>query len=213
MEQIQKEQVSPKTPGKKVFKHIQVFMFRGLLAVIPILLCWLAVHIMYVFIDKRIMVFLSKYFEVRKIPGMGILLLLLSLYLLGLIVSNIIGHRIFKLFEDITQRIPFINTIYGAGKQLSHGLSMADGKQTFQKAVLVKLGNDGLMIPGFIMNSITSPVTKEEYFFVLIPTAPTPASGFVCVVKANQIHDPGWTVEECLKAIVSVGIVTPKDKL
>ncbi len=198
---------------KHFFQHIRVFIFRGLLAIIPLLLCVLAVRLLYVLIDQQVIGFLNNFFAVRKIPGMGILLLLVALYLIGLIVSNILGHRILRLLESIPQRIPFIKTIYGVGKQLSQGLSAVDGgKQAFQKAVLVRVSKDGLWVPAFVTGSIKNSVTGEEFLFVLIPTAPTPASGFVFVVKASETVDPGWSVEECLKAVVSVGIITPKEK-
>ena len=198
---------------KHFFQHIRVFIFRGLLAIIPLLLCVLAVQLLYVLIDQKVIGFLNNFFAVRKIPGLGILLLLVALYLIGLIVSNILGHRILRLLESIPQRIPFIKTIYGVGKQLSQGLSVADGeKQAFKKAVLVRVSKDGLWVPAFVTGAIKNPATGEEFLLVLIPTAPTPASGFVFVVKASETVDPGWSVEECLKAIVSVGIITPREK-
>ncbi len=198
---------------KKFIQHARIFVFRGLLAIIPVLLCALAIQLLYNLIDKRVLNFLGNYWEVRRIPGLGILLLLIFLYFLGLIVSNIIGSRLLRFMESITEKIPFIKTIYGVGKQISQSLSISEeGKQAFKKTVLVKLNPDGLMVPAFIMSSMRCRNTQEELFFVLIPTAPTPASGFVCVVKASQTFDPGWTVEETLKAIVSVGIITPQEK-
>jgi len=170
-------------------------------------------QLLYVLIDKRVLGLLDHFWNVRHIPGLGVLLVLVCLYLIGLVVSNILGHQLFKFIENITQRIPLISTIYSVGKQLSQGLSFVEGdKQPFKKAVLVKLNGDSLMVPAFVMSSMKSNKTDEEFFFVLAPTAPTPGSGFVFVVRASQILDPGWTVEECLKAIISVGIVTPKDK-
>lgn len=196
---------------KNVITHTRNYIFRGLLAIIPILLCALAVQLLYVLIDKKIMGFLENFVQIRQIPGLGILILLIFLYFLGLIVSNIIGRQFFKFLESVTQRIPLIKSIYGIGKQLSQSLSVAESeKQAFKKAVLVKVGSDGLMVPAFVMNSLIDPTSKEEYFTVLAPTAPTPGSGFVLVVKKSETVDPGWTVEECLKAVVSVGIILPK---
>jgi len=197
---------------KSFITHTRNYIFRGLIAIIPILLCFFAIQLLYILIDKKIMGFLDHFIEIRQIPGLGIILVLLCLYLIGLIVSSIIGHQFFKLIEGISQRIPLIKTIYGVGKQLSQGLSTVDQeKQAFKKAVLVKINNEGLMVPAFVMNSLTNPKTNEEFLFVLAPTAPTPGSGFVLVVKSSQTVDPGWTVEECLKAIVSVGIIAPKE--
>src|SRR5688572_8536642 len=195
---------------KHFIEHLRKYVFRGLLAVIPVALCGLAIFLLYKLIDERVMGILKRFIDIQYIPGLGLLLVLVSLYLIGLIFSNIVGHQFLKWFEWITERIPGINTIYSAGKQLSLGLSAVDQEsQAFKKAVLVKL-NDGLMVPGFVMNTIKGR-NDEEYLFVLVPTAPTPGSGFVTVVKASQTVDPGWSVEECLKAIVSIGIISPKD--
>lgn len=191
--------------------HLRTYMFRGLLAIIPLLLCALAIQFLYVFIDQKIMHFLGNFFEIRQIPGVGILLLLLSLYLIGLIASNIIGSQLFKYLENLSQRIPLIKFIYSIGKQLSQSLlGVGDQKQpSLKKAVLVKLGN-GVMVPAFVMSSMIHPVSKEEFLFILVSTAPTPA-GFVIMVKASEVIDPGWSVEECMKVVVSMGLMTPKD--
>ncbi len=195
---------------KKILVHIQTHVFRGLLAIIPILLCVMAIYLLYVFIDKRIMNLLGGFLEIRQIPGVGILILITSLYLLGLITSNIIGRQFFAFIEKISVRIPLIKAIYSVGKQLSKSLLIAgDQKNSLKKAVLVKLEN-GVWVPAFVMGSMIHAATKEEYLSILVSTAPTPA-GFVIVVKASQVIDPGWSVEECLKIIVSMGIVCPKD--
>ena len=197
---------------KNFINHARIYIFRGLIAMIPILLCTFALRLLYVLIDRRVMTFISRFIEIRHIPGLGVLLLLICLYLIGLIVSNILGRQIFKFIEGISQRIPLIKTIYGVGKQFSHSLSVVDGKnQAFKKAVLVKINGMELMVPAFVMNSFINQVTNEEHYFVLVPASPTPTHGFLFVVKASQTIDPGWTVEECLKAVVSMGIVSPKE--
>jgi len=195
---------------KGFFQHMGVCIFRGLLAVIPLALCVFVITLVYNLIDKNIMEFLEKFVKIRQIPGLGILLLLLTLYLVGLIVSNIIGRQFFKILESISERIPFVKVIYGAGKQLAQGLSVADGQsKAFKKALLVKVREE-IWVPAFLMNSKINTKTGEELLFVLIPTSPTPGSGFVAMVRASETIDPGWTVEECLKAIVSVGIIVPE---
>lgn len=209
---------------KNFFPHLRAYILRGLLAVIPLLLCALAIQLLLSLIDQRVLGFLSQFIEdhkvpgmgiwlaIIKIPGMGIVLLLICLYLVGLVVSNYLGRRVFTAFENITQRIPFIKTIYGVGKQLSQGLSLADGEQTFKDPILVKLRDESIWAPAFVMSSTKDPKTNEELLFVLIPTAPNPVSGYVLMVKASETIRPGWTVEECLKMIISLGIISPKNK-
>jgi len=197
---------------KNFFKHARSYIFRGFLAIIPLFLCVLAVQLLYTLIDKKVIGFLNNFFEVRQIPGLGIILVLVTLYLIGLIISNIAGRQILHFIDGVSQKIPFIGAIYSVGKQLSHGLSVTEGdKKAFQKAVLVDVSNTNIWVPAFVTGEVFNQKTQEKMIVVLIPTAPTPATGFVAAVKPSQIMDSGWSVEDCLKTIVSVGIIAPKN--
>jgi len=198
---------------KHFFNHIRIYILRGLLAIIPLLLCVTAIALLYKFIDKQIIKFLAQYirfFDIHQIPGLGILLLLISLYFIGLIFSNVAGRQIFKFIGNITERIPIIKFIYSIGKQISDTLSMTDPqKQAFKKAVLVNAFNGSGWMLGFITGSIKDQ-EGGELFKVFVPTAPHPLTGIIFIFKPSQTLDCGWTVEEALKMIVSVGIISPE---
>src|ERR1700686_3800695 len=104
---------------KGFFDHIRSYILRGLLAIIPLLLCITAIRLLYILIDKQVMKFLAQYIDIRQIPGLGILLLLISLYIIGLIFSNVVGRQIFAFIGNVTERIPIIKFIYSIGKQIS----------------------------------------------------------------------------------------------
>ncbi len=196
---------------KKFFNHAKVYIFRGFLAIIPIFLCYSAIKLLLVLIDRNVLEFLNRFFEVRKIPGFGLLLAALVLYLIGLIASNFVGRQLFSLIERITERIPFIKTIYSVGKQLSQSLSLTgEDKKAFKKAVLVNAYMD-LWVPAFVTGSVKDQKTQQELLIVFVPTVPNPTTGFVFIAQSSQVKDPGWTVEESLKAIVSAGIIIPKE--
>ncbi len=196
---------------KDFFIHIRVYILRGLLAIIPLLLCITAIELLYRLIDKQIMRFLAQFIDIRQIPGLGILLLLISLYIIGLIFSNVLGRQIFKFIDGITERIPIIKFIYGVGKQISDTLSMTDPqKQAFKKAVLVNTFNGNGWMLGFVTGSIKDQ-NGEELLKVFVPTAPHPLTGIIFIIKPSQTLDCGWTVEEALKIIVSVGIISPEE--
>ena len=196
---------------KDFFLHIRTYILRGLLAIIPLLLCIVAIRLLYILIDKQIMRFLAQYIDIRQIPGLGILLLLFSLYFIGLIFSNVAGKQIFKFIDSITERIPIIKFIYGVGKQFSDTLSeTGTHKQAFKKAVLVNSFNGNGWMLGFVTGSVKDP-NGEEMFKVYVPAVPHPFTGIVFIVKPSQVLDCGWTVEEALKMIVSAGIVSPEE--
>ncbi len=196
---------------KNVFTHLRTFIFRGLLAIIPLLLCTTAIWLLYILIDKKVMILLDKVVDIRQIPGLGILLVLVFLYLLGLIVSNVAGRQIFHFIEGVSDRIPLIKAIYNIGKQLSESLSVTDSnKKAFQRAVLIDCFNGkGGGSLGFVTGTVINEQTGEELLKVFVPTVPNPTTGFVFIVHPSQTIDPGWTVEEAVKMILSAGIISP----
>jgi uncharacterized membrane protein len=81
-------------------------------------------------------------------------------------------------------------------------------KQAFKKAVLVNFFEGQGWFIGFLIGSIQGP-DGEELLKIYAPSAPHPLTGLVLIVKPSQVRDSGWTVEEALKMVVSVGIVSP----
>jgi len=110
---------------KELLRHIKTYIFRGLLAIIPLALTIFVIQFLYIAIDKRIMGMVDEIVGFR-IPGLGIVLVLVVLYLLGFITSNVMGKKFFGLIERITDRIPLVKTTYHVGKQLSATLSLPE---------------------------------------------------------------------------------------
>ncbi|MBU1084128.1 MAG: DUF502 domain-containing protein [Candidatus Omnitrophica bacterium] len=193
---------------KTFLNHLKLYIFRGLLALIPLGLAIFTIRIIYVFIDKRVMELIDQYIGYR-IPGLGLLLFILVLYLAGMITSNVLGRRLFGILDDLTSRIPLVNTAYKVGKQLSSTLSLPE-KQIFKRAVLVDYFKPDTWVIGFVTGEIKNEETGEELFKVFIPTVPNPTSGFLVILKETQCKDPRWTVEEAMKMVISGGIIGPE---
>jgi len=126
---------------KNAFIHIKTYIFRGLIAVIPLALTVFVIQFLYLAIDQRIMGLVDEFIGFR-IPGLGIVLQLNVLYLIGFIASNVVSRKIFGFAERITERIPLINTTYHVGKQLS-------ATQAFQgEGFMVKEASQDLAFTG-----------------------------------------------------------------
>lgn len=193
---------------KNFLNHCKLYIFRGLLALIPIGLTIFTIRIIYVFIDKQVMELVDQFIGYR-IPGLGLLLFIVVLYLTGMIASNVFGKRLFTLLDNITSRIPLVNTAYQVGKQLSNTLSLPE-KQIFRKAVLVDYFKPNVWVIGFITGEIKNEKTKENLLKVFIPTVPNPTSGFLVILKESQVKDPHWSIEEAIQMVISGGIIGPE---
>lgn len=194
--------------AKTFLNHIKVYVFRGLFAVIPLGLCFFVVRFLYVFIDKKITGRIDDNIGFH-IPGLGILIVLVVLYLVGVSVSNLIGKQVFGLIERFSRRIPLIGSIYKIGKQLTETLSLPE-KQIFKRVILVEYLRAGSWTIGFVTGSLIEGAQPgEKYLKVFVPTPPNPATGTLLIVRESQVRDPGWTIEEALKTVMSAGIIGP----
>ena len=195
---------------KKVINHLKRYIIRGLLAIIPLVLTYFALKIFYNSVDQRAVKLIDQFIGF-SFPGLGILLVLVSLYILGLVASNVIGRQAFGLLEKITKNIPMIKTIYKVGQQLGVTLSLPE-KQVFKRAVLVEYLKPGIWTIGFVTGTIIDRKDETEKLLkVFVPTPPNPTSGTMVVVKESQTRDPGWSIDEALTAILSAGIIGPEE--
>jgi len=192
-----------------IFKHLKTHIFRGLLAVIPLGLSYLVIRFFYLTVDTRITKLIDRWLGF-KIPGLGIVLVLISLYLLGLVASNWAGRKAFGLVEFVTTRIPLIKTVYTLGKQLADALSLPE-KGAFKRVVMVEHFRPGVWSVGFVTATLKDRDTGEDMVRVFIPTAPNPTSGFVVMLRASQVREVGWSVPEAMNSIISGGMVGPED--
>lgn len=195
---------------RRIVAHIRSNIVRGLLAIIPIGLTLFVVHFLYILIDRRVVAAVDQWLGVR-FPGLGLLLVLVTLYLLGVLASNVVGRQVLNVLDRLTHRIPVIRTTYEVGKQLSSTLSLSE-KQVFQRAVLVPYLRPGIWTVGFVTGSLVDRQNDDERLLkVFVPTPPNPASGTMVMVRESDTRDPGWTVEQALRAVISGGIIGPEE--
>ena len=195
---------------KKLVAHIKKYVFRGLLAVVPLFLTYLAIKLLYTSIDQRAVGLVDRFLGF-KFPGLGILLVLVSLYILGLLASNVVGRRLFGFVEKMTNYIPLIKTTYKVGQQVGKTLSLPE-KQVFKKAVLVDYLKPGIWTIGFVTGEVIDTKNNNEKLLkVFVPTPPNPTSGTMVVVRESETRDPGWTIEEAINAVISGGIIGPEE--
>lgn len=191
----------------RVFKHLRTYIFRGLLAAIPVVLTYLVIRLLYVAVDQRVAHLIEKV-SGFSIPGLGVLLVLLVLYLLGLTASNWLGRLVFGAIERLTARIPLIKTIYGLGKQLGQAFSRPE-RATFRRVVMVEFFRPGMWSIGFVTGEVRDVASGERLLKVFVPTAPNPTAGFTLVVREAAARPLSWTVQEGMNHVLSGGVIGP----
>ena len=144
------------------------------------------------------------------IPGLGVVLSLLLLFVTGLVAANVFGKRIIGFWEAVLRRIPVVKTIYTAAKGfLEMVLSGKSG--SFSKVLLIEYPRKGIYCIAFQTSSTVGQLAKHtpDSVCVFVPTTPNPTSGFLVVAPEKDLIPLDMSVEDAIKLVVSVGVVVP----
>jgi len=193
---------------KRIYPHFKKHILGGLLTLIPLGLSLFILKIVYDLIDRRVLDLFERVVGFR-IPGLGILILLVLLYLVGLVTGNIVSRRLIGIFESVISRIPIIKTTYQIGKQLSSTLALPENN-VFKRVVLLKYFRPDVWTIGFVTGTLRSEGDDRDLYRVFIPTVPNPTSGVIVILDETQIFDPGWSVEQAMRMVVSGGLIGPE---
>ena len=145
------------------------------------------------------------------IPGMGVVLTLLVVFLTGLFTANILGQRLVRFGERALARIPVVNSIYNGVKQVSDTLFSPTG-QAFRKALLVQWPSQGMWTIAFLTGTPGGDVVNHlqgDYVSVYVPTTPNPTGGYFVMVPRSAVIELDMSIDEALKYIISMGVVSP----
>jgi uncharacterized membrane protein len=192
-------------------KKIRQILLRGLLTLLPIIATVYLLYSLFGFLDR----FLGGYISLligRTIPGIGIIAGFIIIFIMGSVVSNVIGQRFLDFAERMIRRIPIVPRVYFALKQIVDAFTL-QGKHVFNKVVMVEYPRKGLYVVGFLTGECKGEVqvkTDAKLMNVFIPTTPNPTSGMLILVPESDILYLDMTVEEGLKLIVSAGVVVPE---
>lgn len=148
------------------------------------------------------------------IPGAGTVLTLLVILITGLLAANFIGQKLVSWWEQLLARIPVVNSLYNAVKQVSDTILSPNGN-AFRKALLVQYPRQGSWTIAFLTGKPGGDVANHldgNYVSVYVPTTPNPTSGFFLMMPAEDVVELKMSVDEALKYIISMGVVPPAPK-
>ena len=188
-----------------MFQQIKRHLIAGLLAIVPIALTFWILRFLFRFLDSFTAPILKNIGI--EIPGLGIILTLLFIFLLGLFITNVLGRTIFNWGERMLTKLPLVNTIYNAVKQITNAFS-GKSMKNFKQVIFIQYPRKGLWTMCFVTNQSKNE-SGDEFYHVFVPTTPNPTSGVFIVIPQKDAVHPDISVEEGLKSIISGGIIDP----
>jgi uncharacterized membrane protein len=150
---------------------------------------------------------LPYWFEKYVAPLLAILLVVGILYVLDLLAESRLSHGV----GWTLRRMPVISQIYNPVNQIFQSLEKQPDQQRPQRMVLVTFPHPGVKLPAFVTATCRDVDTQKTLLCVYIPTTPVPTSGFFLLVPEDEATDLNWNTEQTLQAVMSGGLVCPKE--
>ena len=147
-------------------------------------------------------------FLVRLLALVGLLVVLL---LVGWLVRNMAGKRLYQLGDALLARVPVVSKIYVSVRQLSETM-LNQNQGALKEVVLVEYPRLGLYTLGFITAAVPPALAAPlgpDWVAVFIPAAPLPTSGWVVLVRRAEVVPLAISAADAMKLVISGGAVFP----
>jgi len=177
------------TNFKKVWKRIFKYFLEGLILIAPISITIYALYKIFEILDGIL------HF---KIPGLGLLVILVVITLIGIIGSTIIAKPILAYYNRLLEKIPIIKIVYTSIKDLMS--AFVGQKKKFTEAVLVKISSDSTLEKlGFItQKDLTSLGIEKGKVAVYFPHSYN-FSGNLVIVSIENIKPISGSPTDIMK--------------
>jgi len=196
---------------------VKKYLLTGLLVLVPLVITLWVLSFIIGILDQSLLLLPAAWHPDNllgiHIPGLGVILTVLTILGTGLLVRNVFGQRLLEYWDRLLRSIPFVNAIYNSVKQVSDTL-LSDSGRAFRKVLLVRYPHANSWSLAFLTsvpNEVTRVLAGDEYVGVFVPTTPSPVNGFYFYVKKSETIELNISVDAAFKSIISMGVVTTPD--
>ncbi len=190
-------------PFRKIIIHIQRTLGAGILVMLPIGVTILILKFLFDLLDGILKEPLGL-LPGPEIPGIGLAVLIVSVYLVGIIAAQVVGRRLIAFGHRVLEVIPLVKNIYGTTRSAVELLSN-NNESRYSGVVLIDWPRPGIQSIGLVTSRMVD-TDGKEVLAVYIPTTPIPSSGFLVIVSASEVTRTDMSVEEAMRVVISGGI-------
>jgi len=190
---------------KKIKDFVRKYFITGLLVILPVWATYYVLSALLSVIDG-ILADVPAHFLGQRIPGLGIITLVLVVVLVGMFFTNYLGRRIVRISDELLHKVPLVRGVYFTVKQVMETFSL---KHQFHGVALVEYPRKGCYSIGFITGEAAGEHLGlgGRFLTVFVPTTPNPTAGFLLILPEAEIRKLTMSVEEGMKFIISLGLV------
>ena len=190
-----KEPKRPNLTVVRLLKWARNRFFTGVVVAIPVVATFMAVSWIVTKIDQEVFRLVPDRLNPAtyigfSIPGLGIIISIILLFILGIVASNFIGKSLIRTVERILDSVPVVSPVYNSLKQIVQTVA-AQKDRAFRDVCLIEYPRKDLWAIAFITADLSGEPKKalgEDMVCVFVPTTPNPTSGFLLFVKKEDVQ-------------------------
>ncbi len=190
---------------KKIKVFFRKYFITGLLVILPVWATYYVLAALLGVIDG-ILGDLPAHVLGRRIPGLGIITLILFVLFVGVLFANYLGSQIVRVSDELLHKVPLVRGVYFTVKQVMETFSL---KHQFRGVALVEYPRKGCYSVGFMTGDVSGDALKlnGRFVTVFVPTTPNPTAGFLLILPESEVTKLDMSVEEGMKFLISLGLV------
>lgn len=185
-------------------KKLLRYFFQGLIFFAPAVVTLYILYIIFTYVDGFIQGFV-QHIVPFKIPGLGIVAILIIVTLMGFIGQSILFRPLSQMIDRAFQNAPLVKVLYSSIRDV---LSAFVGhEKKFNKPVLVKINKmSDLEKIGFLTNEDLKKLEIVDKVAVYFPYS-YGIYGELVIVPKDQVKPLNIPASEAMKFVVSGGVI------
>lgn len=192
-------------------RRLRRYFFTGLIVLVPIGVTVVVLSWLFRTLDAILGRPLERVLNLQ-VPGLGLVLLVLSVVGIGWLAHYTIGRRLIAWWNGMLARFPLTARIYNAASQIVQTF-MGEQRRVFQRTVLIEFPGAGSYALAWVTaeaNPIAEAMVGEPCVNVFVATTPNPTSGFFLVVPRSRTRPLDLSIEDAMKLVISAGAIVPR---
>lgn len=189
---------------EKLGAHLRKAFLAGILAAAPVAVTVFVI----IYIEAQTRSAVEQAIGRDVTPFVGVLLIVAVIYVVGVIVSSLVGKLLLRLADKALSRLPVVKSVYAAWKQIA--LTPGGGEGMYARVVLIDAedaGVTGASQMGFTNAEAVS--GSDDLWAVFIPQCPNPLNGRLVFVPRSRCRMTEVSAEDAFKMLLSTGNFVP----
>lgn len=189
-------------------------LLKGLAAVLPVTVTLYLVYWTVLFIERifrRVITLLLP--DSLYLPGMGVVVGLVLLFLVGLAVDAWVVRRTLRIGERLLEMIPLAKSVYAALRDFMEYFSSHKKHSGMKQVVMVEFAPD-LRLIGFVTrennNDNAGLTLPEDVVAVYFPMS-YQIGGYTVYVPRSKVELISMSVEDAMRLVLTAGVSLVRD--